>query len=120
MFQEPSGAMVPRGIMGTWLCDRIDEYHRQNPGQMAVQMLFEVAATATAPTVVAAGQSWNGYPVRNADQWITMSAESTTCLHDHNTCEGQVGRLASLASPLSLPYIRTHSGRHHCCTQEAQ
>jgi len=42
----PSGAMVPCSITGNWLCDRVDEYHRQNPGQMAVQMLFEVATFA--------------------------------------------------------------------------
>ena len=43
----PSGAMVPCSIMGTWLCDCIDEYHRQNPGQLAAQMLFEVATAQT-------------------------------------------------------------------------
>jgi hypothetical protein len=42
----PSGAMVPRSITGAWLRDRVDEYHRQNPGQMAASMFFEVA---TAP-----------------------------------------------------------------------
>lgn len=66
----PSGAMVPRSISGAWLRDRIDEYHRQNPGQMAAQMLFEVAATATAPPNDAAGQSYHSYPARHASQYI--------------------------------------------------
>lgn len=66
----PSGAMVPRSITGTWLRDRVDEYHRQNPGQMAAQMLLEVAATATAPPNDAAGQSKQSYPARHASQYI--------------------------------------------------
>jgi hypothetical protein len=67
----PSGAMVPRSITGAWLRDRIDEYHRQNPGQTAAQMLFEVATVATAPMEIAAGQTWNGYPVRHVDQYYS-------------------------------------------------
>ncbi|KAH8990058.1 hypothetical protein EDB86DRAFT_2831353 [Lactarius hatsudake] len=47
----PSGAVVPRSITGTWLRDRIDEYHWQNPGQVAAaQMLLEMSG----PTTVAA------------------------------------------------------------------
>jgi len=30
-----SGAFVPRSIPGQWLRDRVDEWHRQNPGQLA-------------------------------------------------------------------------------------
>ena len=60
----PSGAEVPRGIPGTWLRDRIDEWHRQNPGQMgAAQMFFEVMAKATAPLETAATQSFPNHPV---------------------------------------------------------
>jgi hypothetical protein len=60
----PSGAMVPRSITGTWLRDRVEEWHRQNPGQLAAQMLFEVA-TARAVTALpndAAGQAFISYP----------------------------------------------------------
>ncbi|KAF8261233.1 hypothetical protein EI94DRAFT_1810592 [Lactarius quietus] len=36
--------MIPRGIPGTWMWYRIDEYHRQNLGQIAAaQMLFSTA-----------------------------------------------------------------------------
>jgi len=59
---------VPRSIMGNWLRDRVDEYHRQNPGQMAVQMLFEVATFASATPVDAAVQSSHSYPARYVDQ----------------------------------------------------
>ena len=31
----PNGEFVPRGIPGEWLRDRVDEWHRQNPGQLA-------------------------------------------------------------------------------------
>ncbi|KAH9025616.1 hypothetical protein EDB84DRAFT_1564013 [Lactarius hengduanensis] len=44
----PSGAFLPRGITGTWLRDRIDEYHKQNPGQVgAAQMLLEMSGPTT-------------------------------------------------------------------------
>jgi hypothetical protein len=59
----PSGAEVPRGIPGTWLRDRVDKWHCQNPGQMgAVQMFFEVTAKATAPSETAADQSYSNHP----------------------------------------------------------
>ncbi len=31
-----TGAWVPRNIQGTWLKDRIEEWHRQNPGQTGI------------------------------------------------------------------------------------
>ena len=46
----PTGAHVPHSITGAWLHDRVDEWHRQNPRQMAIQMYFEVTA---APPVLA-------------------------------------------------------------------
>ena len=63
----PSGAMVPRSITGTWLRDRVDEYHRQNPGQLATQMLFEVAtaqAVSALPNDVA-GHAYISNPAPN-------------------------------------------------------
>ena len=65
-----SGAMVPCRITGAWLHDLIDEYHRQNPGQMATQMLFKVVVTATVPPNNAAGQSNYGYPTQHVDQYF--------------------------------------------------
>ncbi len=61
----PSGAMVPREITGAWLRDRIDEYHRRNPGQMgAAQMLFEM----TTQVCEAPSQPDGSKSVRFADQ----------------------------------------------------
>ncbi|KAF8263162.1 hypothetical protein EI94DRAFT_1481581, partial [Lactarius quietus] len=49
----PSGAALPRSITGAWMQDRIDEYHRQNPGQMAAaQMLLVTAGPATATVAI--------------------------------------------------------------------
>ena len=61
----PSGATVPRSIIGTWLRDRIDEYHRQNPNQLgAAQMLCEVASATTVATLIQAeAESSNGSKV---------------------------------------------------------
>ena len=57
--------MVPRSITGTWLHDRVDEWHQQNPGQLAAQMLFEVvvARAVTALPNDAAGQAFISYPM---------------------------------------------------------
>jgi hypothetical protein len=35
----PGGGSIPRNIQGEWIKDRLDEYHRCNPGQTAVGQL---------------------------------------------------------------------------------
>jgi hypothetical protein len=71
----PSGAMVPRDTPGTWMRDRVDEWHRQNPGQTASQMILEVAAvqTATAPAGESVSQSYIGYPAQHVVQGPEVS-----------------------------------------------
>ncbi|KAJ7049328.1 hypothetical protein C8F01DRAFT_1002508 [Mycena amicta] len=49
----PSGAFVPLRTPGTWLRDRIDEWHRQNPGQMAAAQLILDLAPQSAPNPAA-------------------------------------------------------------------
>ena len=45
----PTGAFVPRDIPGQWFKDRIDEWHRRNPGQLGVaQMMYRVLANGIA------------------------------------------------------------------------
>ena len=47
----PSGAYVPRDITGQWLRDRIDEWHRRNPNQLAAgQMMYRVLANGISST----------------------------------------------------------------------
>lgn len=49
-----SGAFVPREITGSNLKDRVDEWHRRNPGQLATgQMMFTVNAAPTHPMTIA-------------------------------------------------------------------
>ena len=66
----PSGAMVPRNVPGNWLRDCVDEWHRRNPGQMALQMLLEVAVvkTVSVPSGEVAGQSYLSYPAQAMGQ----------------------------------------------------
>ena len=58
----PSGVEVPCGVLGSWLRDHVDEWHRTNPGQLAAQMLFKVMAEATALSNDAVGQAFISYP----------------------------------------------------------
>lgn len=43
----PSGSYIPRNIIGRWIKDRIDEWHRQNPNQQAAAQL----SPNTSPTL---------------------------------------------------------------------
>ena len=72
----PSGAEILRGVPGSWLRNRVDEWHRTNPGQLAVQILFEVTAEATALSNDAAGQAFISYPARYMNQFPGASPES--------------------------------------------
>jgi hypothetical protein len=65
----PSGAQVPCSIPGAWMCDHIEEWHWQNPGQMAMQMYIEVMVVppATAPLHVTAGQSYTSHPTTSVN-----------------------------------------------------
>ncbi|KAJ7939605.1 hypothetical protein B0H13DRAFT_1850381 [Mycena leptocephala] len=64
----PSGAFVPRTIQGKDLRARIEEWHRQNPGQLAAaQLLVEVAMdhlTSNSP-----------YSSNSTQRTFTLSAE---------------------------------------------
>ena len=64
----PTGAMVPRSIPRAWMHNHVEEWHRQNPGQMATQMYVEVMAApvVTAPLHAIVGQSYYGHPTPNA------------------------------------------------------
>ena len=48
----PSGAFVPREIPGKYLKERIEEWHRRNPGQLAAsQMLYNVLSNGISDRV---------------------------------------------------------------------
>ena len=43
----PNGYYIPRDIPGKWLVERIDEWHKRNPGQIVTgTMLHEITSTA--------------------------------------------------------------------------
>ena len=81
----PSGAMVPHGITWTWLHDHVDEWHRQNPGQLAAQMLFEVTTPqdVTALAKEAASQAYLGYLASTTDQYSGVWPARTYALRRH-------------------------------------
>jgi hypothetical protein len=62
--------MVLCDVPGNWLCNRMDEWHQQNPGQAASQMILEVAVvqTVTAPPRDSVCQSNMSYPAQSMGQ----------------------------------------------------
>jgi hypothetical protein len=71
----PSGMMVLHNVQGVWLHNRMDEWHRQNPRQTALQMILKVAVVQSvpAPVSVSACQSSTGYPTQQAGQYPEVS-----------------------------------------------
>jgi hypothetical protein len=65
-----SGAQVPHSITGVWLRNHIDEWHQQNPRQIAMQMYVKVtvAPTMTVLSHATAGQSYTSYSVPSISQ----------------------------------------------------
>ena len=75
-----AGEMVPRHITGAWLRNRINEYHRQNPGQIrAATMLFEIAQHDAPPPTYAMGQPC--YPVRHVNQYSMKDTTDAFAIH---------------------------------------
>ena len=81
----PSGVMVPCDVPGNWLCNRVDEWNRKNLGQMALQMLLEVAVakTISAPSSEVAGQSYMSYPVQAMGQGLEELQPGLYALRQH-------------------------------------
>lgn len=78
----PSGAMVPRDIPGTWLQDRLDEWHWLNPGQMASQMILEVAMAQSVTVLVSesVSRSSMGCPAQYLGQCPEVSQTGSYAL----------------------------------------
>ena len=64
----PSRAQVPRSIQGALLHDRVDEWHHQNPRQMAAQMYVKVLAAS--PATVPPAQICSGGPAPYSGQLL--------------------------------------------------
>ncbi|KAF7306229.1 hypothetical protein MIND_00413500 [Mycena indigotica] len=69
------GAFVPSRILGANLRDRIDEYHRQNPGQLAAGQLMLDLAPRTAPVAVPAQPVAPAFVLSEADRIESLERE---------------------------------------------
>ena len=78
----PSGVMVPCDIPGNWLRDRVDEWHRLNPGQTALQMILEVVAAqpVTALASESVSQSSTSCPAWYVGQYSEVSQAGSYAL----------------------------------------
>jgi hypothetical protein len=92
-----SGAYAPRNLPGTWLRDRIDEWHRRNPGQqtkghltsnMSSSLMYEVA-NDSAPTMMYTANS--RYPVSSppstASRISALDAEIVNLIEQKSVAE---------------------------------
>jgi hypothetical protein len=70
----PSGSFVPRDIPGKWLMDRVNEYHRRFPNQLAAIALMHTIARAPTP-VLASSLSRNTYQLSASDRIANLEAE---------------------------------------------
>jgi len=68
----PQGIFVPRDIPGAWLKDRINEYHRRNPNQLAAVALMHTISTLPASTFA---PTRTAYKLSAEDRIATLEAE---------------------------------------------
>ncbi|KAJ6529525.1 hypothetical protein DFH09DRAFT_1093944 [Mycena vulgaris] len=78
----PSGAFVPRTITGKDLRSRIEEWHRQNPGQLAAaQLLVEVAVDhLSTPSTSSATTTTRTFTLSDEDRMEALTREFNTLL----------------------------------------
>ncbi|PPQ91509.1 hypothetical protein CVT25_007822 [Psilocybe cyanescens] len=70
----PSGSFVPRDIKGNFLKDRIDEWHRQNPNQMATGSL--IGAIVSTPDTGSTSTTFvPTYQLSTEDRIASLQAE---------------------------------------------
>ena len=72
----PSGAYVPRDIPGALLSERIEEWHRRNPNQLAAATLLHTIGHQNAPTILAPlSVSKQTFQLSTNDRIATIEAE---------------------------------------------
>ncbi|KAJ7917640.1 hypothetical protein B0H13DRAFT_1582480, partial [Mycena leptocephala] len=101
----PSGVFVPRHIQGHNLCERIQEYHRTNPNQVAAaQMMLDMRATF--PYV----QAPNRLTIEERQQCLDQENEALEKLRQAQYIQtrGQARRAAEAGGPRvpEHPYAR--------------
>ncbi|PPQ87096.1 hypothetical protein CVT25_001040, partial [Psilocybe cyanescens] len=97
----PSGSFVPRDIPGTLLHERIDEWHRRNPNQLAAGTLFhaliEPSATVSAPEPIPSLPAQPVFQLSATDRIASLEAELFSLKARHK--------------PGFVPIIRTRAQR---------
>ncbi|KAJ7732586.1 hypothetical protein DFH07DRAFT_871063 [Mycena maculata] len=77
----PSGAFVPRSIPGKDLRTRLEEWHRQNPGQLAAaQLLVEMAVEQLSATPTLAAPTVRTYTLSDKERMESLQHEMDTLL----------------------------------------
>ena len=73
----PSGAYVPREIPGTLLSERINEWHRRNPNQLAAATLLNTVETRESfpASITTHSILKNSYQLSTSDRIATIEAE---------------------------------------------
>jgi len=92
-----SGAFVPRDIAGRYLRDRIDEWHRRNPNQLAAGTLFNAVFSKDKPVILM---------IREPAPFEAASYQLTA--QDHIAAlEAELFNLKVRHQPGFIPVIRT-------------
>jgi len=93
-----TGAFIPRTIEGQWMKDRVDEWHRLNPNQLAMGMLSSNASpsteqlmyeihSASAPSTSGASTSRSTFQLSKDDK-IAMLEYELNALRQKTTFDG--------------------------------
>jgi len=81
-----SGAYVPRSVPGRWISERVDEWHRRNPGQTVKgQLLSNTGVTMLffkeQPAIKVAEQGAASIPTLSAENHIKALEHEIFVLH---------------------------------------
>lgn len=111
-----SGSYIPRTILGRWLKDRVDEWHRQNPNQLAAAHLssntsptlfFGVTPVPTASVNVNATQSVPQISITPPTQITILKHDDTVLISEiAEDIDSQVASLEAQILALNHQKIR--------------
>ncbi len=113
----PSGAFVPRDIPGRYFKDRIEEWHRRNPGQQAAsQMLYHVLSNGISEIASTSQAKVDIVPTSIATRishpdLFTSQIEPDTQLSTNDRIASLERELFQLRGRKFEPVVRTRSQR---------
>jgi hypothetical protein len=124
-----TGAFIPRTIMGKWMKDHVDEWHRQNPNQIAMghitsnttpsteQLMYEIHST----TPSTESTSTSNYQLSTDDR-IAMLEHELYALRKKSTFDGVEiprRRKPADAPPVQPTQPSTNTTKHPSATQQS-